>query len=137
MAKKKGLLTKKQIEELLRPTIEKVKKDMAYAGFDAMKAFYNDYTPTIYDRSYGMYGILLNEIEEKSIPNGIELFFKYSASDIEKPDHHGDVSAVFALPFMQGYHGALRIPNGVSLAFTPRLRPSPWERIVSYAKKNY
>ena len=137
MAKKKGLLTQEQIEKLLRPTIDKVKKDIANVGFNAMKAFYDDYPPAIYERSYGMYGVLLNEIEEKSIPNGIELFFKYSATDIEKPDHHGDVSAVFALPFMQGYHGALRVPGGVSFTFTPRLRPSPWNRIVNYVKKKY
>lgn len=136
---KSGLLSEKELRKLIEPKVKEIKKDIQKKSYQAIHDFYNDrFKPKQYIRSYGMYGILLNDIEEKKIKNGVELIFHYSVSDIEKQEHHGDVNWVFDADFIHGFHGGpIKYDGGYTWAFTPRLYPSPWDRIWNYVNDKY
>lgn len=137
MAKKKNkYLSEEEIMELIKPRVERCKLDVQKVSYNAIHDFYTDYDPEYYNRSYGMYGILLNKITEHKIDNGIRVRFNYSYADIERPEHHGSVSAMFNADFVNGYHGGPRnLGNGVyTWSPVPKMEMSPWDIIVNHVR---
>lgn len=136
---KKKILSQKEIEEILRPIVEEIKLDIIEQTFLAIQRFYHDYSPRIYKRSKGMYGIsAIRNIQEKPIKDGIMITFTFSADDIGKPEHHGNVGEVFEADFIHGFHGGpRRTEDGITWAYTPQMYPSPWDRIADYVENKY
>lgn len=127
MAKKGKLLDDKTIHEILKPYAYKAFKDLSNESHSAIEEFYRDYKPHFYSRTYGMKNLFRPEI--KKTKQGYDVIFTYSV-DYLTTEHESD-EAVFDGSFVHGWHGG-RYAWGNIKRFTPRMKPSPWERIENF-----
>lgn len=116
----------RDVDAIIKKDVYKIMKETSQASRDAISAFYEDYTPSVYRRVYGLKDIF--NIDLSRITNGYILKFTYSFSNIKG---HGNPSVIFAGPFMQGYHGG---PAWGGEEFAPKMTPSPWDMIESFAE---
>lgn len=142
MAKSK-YLSDKDIEKILRPKIDEIKKGMINVTKSAISAFYSDYQPdeNVYTRTYSFHNLenLDMRYKEKKIENGIEMTFVYSSWDIGVASNiwkSSDPDWAFDADFVHGFHGGPRnIGNGVySWSPVRKMSESPWDIILDYVE---
>jgi hypothetical protein len=153
----KDIITHKELVDLVKPDLEKIAKniakDMEQYSLNTIVRFYLDYNPLEYKRRYAMPFILTtSKIKKKR--DGYEIIVKYISDDLSFYHGHRD-DKVFDGPFLQGYHGGpiaratgwrmvkgtngkkYKKATGFSYSPAPQMTPSPWERILDYAKYVY
>jgi len=121
------IFTDSEIHELLLPYAIQVAEDFDRQSSNAINAFYGDYEPMIYDRTFGMQNMWKTEIEP--IENGYTVRITYSPEFFGK-SHRSD-DAVFAGSFGVGYHGG-PLAWGRPKKHIPQMQPSPWELIEEF-----
>lgn len=137
MARKSKYFDEEEIINALKPELKKemknVTQDMLHYSYSAIGEFYKDYRPRVYKRLGAMPTIVvLPKLEETKY--GYKLTFMYSSDGLEA-SHSERSENIFEGPFVQGYHGPPWGKGGVYEA--PQMAPSPWERILFYAKNKY
>lgn len=130
MSKKSKYINDKDLYELLKPYAYKVFKDLSNESYRVIEKFYNDYTPTYYQRTYGMKNLFKPSL--KRIKNGYRVKFIYSSEYLTT--EHRDNDAVFNGSFVYGWHGG-KYAWGHLKEKTPRTTPSPWRLLLSYVKE--
>ena len=136
----------KQIEQeadkILMKEVKKIVVDMNRLNRDVIFEFYEDYTPHIYERKFGMFGLSeLCHANIKKIDNdneyGYRITYDYSPDLIV--GHSGNEEVIFNGPFEQGYHGGPDSKYGRVIGAPPiaQMSPSPWEIISRYAIEKY
>lgn len=129
MATKSKYLDEKTIHEILKPYAYKVFKDLSNESHRVIDDFYKDYTPHMYQRTYGMKNLFKPEL--KKTKTGYNVEFTYS-SEYLTTEHRSDED-VFEGSFVYGWHGG-KYAWGHEKTDVPRIQPSPWRQIELFVK---
>ena len=88
------------LDDSIRDSLDRVEEDLDMQFSRCVDAFYNEYTPTSYDRTYSLYeGWKFNRGK-----NGLKLYWETSGSLI--PDtHRASPQYIFDLTYEYGQHG--------------------------------
>ena len=141
----------------LKEIAKSVQNDLEEYSLSAIQSFYLDYDPSQYNRWHAMFltfPFVLNYGKIKETNDGYEVRMKYTYDDLYA--YHNEKSYyVFNGPFVQGYHGGPRRTatgwqtvksakgnyykkaTGYEFSPAPRMWPSPWQKILQYAKYRY
>ena len=117
------------IHEILKPYAYKVFKDLSNESHRVIDEFYRDYTPDIYERTYGMKNLFSPKLIKTK--KGYNVEFTYSAEYLTT-EHRSD-EAVFEGSFVHGWHGGEYYYNHKKKE-VPRMQPSPWTQIELFVK---
>ena len=129
MTKKSKYIDENLLREMVKPYAYKVFKDLSEQSHYVIDSFYKDYTPRVYQRTYGMKNLFRPSM--KPIKNGYSVEFIYSV-DYLTTEHRSD-ETVFDGSFINGWHGG-QYAWGHEKEFTPRMQPSPWDLLQLYVK---
>ena len=138
------IIDEKEVLEIVKPELMKIAmdvcRDMKKYSFSVIVDFYGDYSPTKYNRLFQLPKIW-NKPELKETDDGycIKFIYSFDGLSAKHPDPHD--FWVFNGPFVQGYHGGpikKKDENGiVRMMPAPQMYPSPWDRILTFAKYMY
>ena len=121
-------LSDEECREFVLPYAEEFALQMRAESASAIGSFYGNYSPKIYKRQFGLFGMW----DQKIYPDGrgycVET--KYS-TEFFSASHRSDDS-VFEGPFISGYHGGPQAWFGRSRGSVPKMSPSPWELIEKF-----
>ena len=129
MAKKSKYIDEKTLHEILKPYAYKVFKDLSAESHYVIDLFYKNYSPIMYQRTFGMKNLFKPQM--KKTTNGYLIEFTYSA-DYLTTDHRSN-EAVFEGSFIYGWHGG-EYAWGYKKSFVPRIQPSPWKSLETYVR---
>lgn len=156
-------LDEKELKEIidseLKKQIKEIVDDMRHFSFEVLWSFYLDYSPAHYARRYSLIaqGDTANStfprVNVKNVKNGaiIEFIYDSSIMSVFHPERYDKGERIFEGPFMQGYHGGpiftvdsykldsrgKYVIDDYHYEPAPQMLPSPWERILNYARYKY
>lgn len=137
------LISEEEILKIVEPEIQAYAQEIAYdlysKSLEEIMAFYSDYSPRVYSRSYAMPGIVENpQISNNGRNWEITINFNGGSggnNSLGGVHSKGQGGNIFDGPFVQGYHGPPWGKGGLYPA--PRMFPSPWVAIRDYAVSKY
>lgn len=142
MAKKNDPLFLKLIDKDIKKLTYKIMKDMTRKSRGEIDKFYQDYSPSQYDRIFGLKDLFHIKYKKISDAN-YEITYIFEDEYVTNKDHHGNgvpgndgYKWAFLDSFVYGYHGGL-YAWGYKKKKHPRMYPSPWMNISKYAKEKY
>lgn len=124
----KNYLSDAECREFVLPYAEKFAVEMKAESASAIAKFYGDYTPIVYKRKFGLFGMW----EQKITPDGRGYLVETKYSSAFFGASHRSDSAVFEGSFVQGWHGGPQAWGGISRYNTHKTSPSPWELIETF-----
>lgn len=133
MAKKKPDFNKDVKEDLKRELYQSI-KDISNVSRSAIAEFYNSYQPKEYQRVYGLKDLF--NIHIKHTQRGYCVTYRYSASLVQRKEHHESYSEAFASAFIRGEHGGY-YAWGKPKKYIPKMSKSPWNMILDYVQAYY